>query len=240
MQPTGYDAIFSIIFAGLAVWFALQLTRGKPVFIKISSGILAAVIGLVLGMFITAFLAALLGDALWARYFALTGILGFAALKLWRRYAVNRSLPPPLPADSVVKQAGWKDQPSSERIVAAARAARAARGEKVTRKSGAGGATRYTATPWTRPTQNGPTHFSDYTGAPARGYARIMFDYVDKEGNTSERDVKVKQITHKHIETFDYLRRAERTFLLRGIVGEIVVKKTGEILSVQEWLDMHK
>lgn len=63
---------------------------------------------------------------------------------------------------------------------------------------------------------------------------RVSFEYVDANGDWSMRTVTVHSVSSTRIQGECHTRRAERTFLLERIQGDIVDLDTGEILRPRE------
>lgn len=63
---------------------------------------------------------------------------------------------------------------------------------------------------------------------------RVSFEYVDANGDWSMRTVTVHSVSSTRIKGECHTRRAERTFLLERIQGDIVDLDTGEILRAHE------
>lgn len=68
---------------------------------------------------------------------------------------------------------------------------------------------------------------------------RISFEYVDANGDWSMRTVTVHSVSSSRIKGECHTRRAERTFLLDRIEGDIVDLDTGEILRPRDWARQH-
>ena len=69
------------------------------------------------------------------------------------------------------------------------------------------------------------------------GIDRVLIQYEDSMGFESEREVTVHSLDAVYLKGFCHLRNAVRTFKLQNIVGDVVRVETGELLSVNEWLD---
>lgn len=69
------------------------------------------------------------------------------------------------------------------------------------------------------------------------GWSRgtISFEYVDNNGDWSMRTVTVHSVSSTRIKGECHMRRAERTFLLERIEGDIVDLETGEVLDPEDW-----
>lgn len=63
----------------------------------------------------------------------------------------------------------------------------------------------------------------------------IEFTYQDTEGNVSRRTVTVHSVTRSHIKGECHVRRAERTFRIERIIGDVIDCNTGEILPPRQW-----
>lgn len=64
---------------------------------------------------------------------------------------------------------------------------------------------------------------------------RIAFDYQDADGERTARQVTVHSVTKTYLKGECHLRRAERTFRLDRVRGDITDMDTGEILPVKKW-----
>ena len=70
---------------------------------------------------------------------------------------------------------------------------------------------------------------------PKAEYARVSFDYMDKEGARTHRTVVVVRIERDRISAYDEDKQALRTFLFRGLQSDFTVMDTGEIMSLSSW-----
>lgn len=64
---------------------------------------------------------------------------------------------------------------------------------------------------------------------------RVAFDYQDADGARSARKVTVHSVTDTYLKGECHQRRAERTFRLDRVRGDITDMDTGEIRSVKSW-----
>jgi hypothetical protein len=65
----------------------------------------------------------------------------------------------------------------------------------------------------------------------------IQFSYIDSNGDFTARRVRVHRIAGDYFYGFCFLRMEQRTFRFDNVSGSIVRTDTGEMLSVDEWLD---
>lgn len=67
-------------------------------------------------------------------------------------------------------------------------------------------------------------------------YRYVSFLYEDAEGNITKRDVDVRSFDGEYLIAFCHLRRGLRTFRVDRILNdEIIIRNTGEIISLQHW-----
>lgn len=87
------------------------------------------------------------------------------------------------------------------------------------------------------PIQHVPDPAPQKTRAIRTGWSigKIEFTYQDTEGNVTRRTVTVHSVTHSHIKGECHARRAERTFRIDRIIGDVIDCNTGEILPPQQW-----
>ncbi len=72
---------------------------------------------------------------------------------------------------------------------------------------------------------------------PDGEFRNISFEYTDSNGNSTHREVDVKEINEQHITGYCHSRRQLRTFRLDRIDNsEIVVRDTGELINVYDWI----
>ncbi|MEH2716097.1 WYL domain-containing protein [Klebsiella pneumoniae] len=72
---------------------------------------------------------------------------------------------------------------------------------------------------------------------PDGEFRKISFEYTDSNGTSTHREVDVKEITEQHITGYCHSRRQLRTFRLDRIDNsEIVVRNTGELINVYDWI----
>lgn len=65
----------------------------------------------------------------------------------------------------------------------------------------------------------------------------ISFEYTDSNGNSTHRQVDVKEINEQSITGYCHSRRQLRTFRLDRIENsEIVIRDTGELINVYDWI----
>ena len=69
---------------------------------------------------------------------------------------------------------------------------------------------------------------------------RVAFDYEDSNGDWSTRQVTVHSVTSSYIKGECHDRRAERTFRLDRVQGDITDLDTGEILSSDVWAKIYR
>lgn len=68
-------------------------------------------------------------------------------------------------------------------------------------------------------------------------FKNISFEYTDSNGNSSYREVDVKEISEQNITGYCHSRRQLRTFRLDRIDNsEIVIRDTGELINVYDWI----
>lgn len=72
---------------------------------------------------------------------------------------------------------------------------------------------------------------------PDGEFRNISFEYTDSNGNSTHREVDVKEINEQHLTGYCHSRRQLRTFRLDRIDNsEIVVRDTGELINVYDWI----
>ncbi|OWJ92716.1 hypothetical protein B6S59_19310 [Pseudomonas sp. A46] len=64
---------------------------------------------------------------------------------------------------------------------------------------------------------------------------KIEFAYADAKGDISYRRVTVHSVTATYIKGECHVRKAERTFRIDRIIGDITDCETGEILRAKKW-----
>lgn len=68
-------------------------------------------------------------------------------------------------------------------------------------------------------------------------FKNISFEYTDSNGNSTHRKVDVKEINEQNITGYCHSRRQLRTFRLDRIENsEIVIRDTGELINVYDWI----
>lgn len=67
------------------------------------------------------------------------------------------------------------------------------------------------------------------------GVRRVEFDYIDQESNLTTREVTARSCRDGKITAYCHLRRAERSFFVDSIVGDVTDVETGEILDKRAW-----
>lgn len=67
---------------------------------------------------------------------------------------------------------------------------------------------------------------------------QIAFTYMDYNGKITQRDVAVNRFDGFKINAYCLDRRANRTFNLSNIVGEIILRETGELVTPDEWAEI--
>ncbi|WP_333983490.1 hypothetical protein [Ectopseudomonas khazarica] len=68
----------------------------------------------------------------------------------------------------------------------------------------------------------------------------VQFMYEDSAGDVSYRTVTVHSVTANHLKGECHTKKAERTFRLDRIIGDLTDCETGEILGSKEWFDRLK
>lgn len=68
-------------------------------------------------------------------------------------------------------------------------------------------------------------------------FKNISFNYTDSNGNSSYREVDVKEINEQSMTGYCHSRKQLRTFRLDRIDNsEIVIRDTGELINVYDWI----
>jgi len=67
------------------------------------------------------------------------------------------------------------------------------------------------------------------------GVRRVSFDYVDRKGGMTTREITAHRYRDGKVIGYCHLRRAERTFFVDSIDGPVVDAETGELLDVRAW-----
>lgn len=68
-------------------------------------------------------------------------------------------------------------------------------------------------------------------------FKNVSFSYTDSNGNSSYREVDVKEINEQNLTGYCHSRRQLRTFRLDRIDNsEIVIRDTGELINVYDWI----
>lgn len=68
-------------------------------------------------------------------------------------------------------------------------------------------------------------------------FKNISFSYTDSNGNSSYREVDVKEINEQNLTGYCHSRRQLRTFRLDRIDNsEIAIRDTGELINVYDWI----
>ncbi|WP_410739206.1 WYL domain-containing protein [Citrobacter freundii] len=68
-------------------------------------------------------------------------------------------------------------------------------------------------------------------------FKNISFSYTDSNGNSSYREVDIKEINEQSMTGYCHSRRQLRTFRLDRIDNsEIVIRDTGELINVYDWI----
>ena len=65
----------------------------------------------------------------------------------------------------------------------------------------------------------------------------IEFTYLDANDNLTKRKVKLQNIGENVISGICFLRHDERSFRTDRIVGDVTDTLTGEVMSIEDWLD---
>lgn len=75
------------------------------------------------------------------------------------------------------------------------------------------------------------------TRAISKGWSvgQVEFLYEDAEGDITFRTVTVHSVTRSYLKGECHYRRAERTFRIDRIIGDLTNCETGEILSPKQW-----
>lgn len=60
---------------------------------------------------------------------------------------------------------------------------------------------------------------------------RVAFDYIDQDGNLTTREITAERYRNGKIFAYCHLRKAERSFFVSSIQGEVVDVSTGEVLN---------
>lgn len=85
-------------------------------------------------------------------------------------------------------------------------------------------------------------HLNESTSRPDKHntkdwFKNISFSYTDSNGNSSDREVDVKEINEQCITGYCHSRRQLRTFRLDRIDNsEIIIRDTGELINVYDWI----
>lgn len=70
-------------------------------------------------------------------------------------------------------------------------------------------------------------------------YRYVAFIYEDSQGKVTKRDVDVREFDGEHITGFCHIRKQLRTFRSDRILNdEIILRNTGEVMSVNDWLSL--
>ncbi|MDG9889708.1 hypothetical protein [Pseudomonas juntendi] len=64
---------------------------------------------------------------------------------------------------------------------------------------------------------------------------QVAFTYEDSSGEITDRTVSVHSVTRSHIKGECHDRKAERTFRVDRILGDLIDCETGEVLSPEKW-----
>jgi len=68
-------------------------------------------------------------------------------------------------------------------------------------------------------------------------FKNISFSYTDSNGNSSYREVDVKEISEKSMTGYCHSRKQLRTFRLDRIDNsEVIIRDTGELINVYDWI----
>lgn len=63
----------------------------------------------------------------------------------------------------------------------------------------------------------------------------IAFDYEDSKGDRSYREVDVRSFDGERIQAYCHRAKAMRTFIFSRILGDIIIRATGEVKSLDVW-----
>ena len=70
-------------------------------------------------------------------------------------------------------------------------------------------------------------------------FRMVAFSYTDSKGDTTYREVDVKQINANRITGYCHLRHRVRTFCIDRVVSnEIIIRDSGEVMEIDDWLDL--
>lgn len=75
----------------------------------------------------------------------------------------------------------------------------------------------------------------NYAKGKSEELKAVAFSYVNSKGESSFRDVDVKNFDGQYVEGYCHLSRKYKTFRLDRIEGDIIVRETGEALNVNDW-----
>ena len=67
-------------------------------------------------------------------------------------------------------------------------------------------------------------------------YGEIQFRYRNLRGQTGRRRVRVLEFTERGFSGYDLDKRQPRTFNYRGIIGDVTMLDTGELMNVEDWV----
>lgn len=70
------------------------------------------------------------------------------------------------------------------------------------------------------------------------GFSDIEFNYRDAEGNESHRRVDVWGGEGDHFEGWCHKARGFRTFVVGRVLGDVLDRETGELMTARQWADM--
>lgn len=71
-------------------------------------------------------------------------------------------------------------------------------------------------------------------------YRYIAFDYKDSKGENSYREVDVKYFDGEYIKAYCHSAKAMRTFRVDRIRNDLIIRSSGEIVSIEKWIVLYK